>query len=75
MMKRILNKGALYMFIATVAINTNAQTKPRVVNEARPNLSLSFQNDTTERFISVGSLRYRDFNKNGKSDLYEDYRK
>src|SRR3954465_5749912 len=35
----------------------------------------SAQQDTTERFIAVGNLRFRDFNKNGKLDVYEDYRK
>lgn len=27
-----------------------------------------------EKFISVGNLKFRDFNKNGKLDIYEDYR-
>ncbi|QIA09144.1 glycoside hydrolase family 3 N-terminal domain-containing protein [Draconibacterium halophilum] len=39
-------------------------------------LSTAFaQLDTTEKFISVGNLRFRDFNRNGKLDIYEDYRK
>ncbi|MBN1185192.1 MAG: glycoside hydrolase family 3 C-terminal domain-containing protein [Bacteroidales bacterium] len=33
------------------------------------------QQDTTEKFISVGNLRFRDFNRNGKLDIYEDYRR
>src|SRR5438093_3376924 len=35
----------------------------------------SAQQDTSERFISAGNLRFRDFNRNGKLDVYEDYRK
>src|SRR4051812_9172894 len=34
----------------------------------------SAQQDTTERFISVGKVKFRDFNRNGKLDIYEDYR-
>lgn len=35
----------------------------------------SAQQDTAEKFIVIGNLRFRDFNKNGKLDVYEDYRK
>jgi beta-glucosidase len=37
--------------------------------------TISAQQDTTEKFIVVGNLRFRDFNKNGKLDVYEDDRK
>ncbi|WP_116789508.1 glycoside hydrolase family 3 N-terminal domain-containing protein [Flavobacterium psychrotrophum] len=32
-------------------------------------------NDTTERFIISDKIKFRDFNKNGKLDAYEDFRK
>jgi beta-glucosidase len=35
----------------------------------------SAQQDTPEKFVVVGNLRFRDFDKNGKLDVYEDYRK
>src|SRR3982751_6562663 len=35
----------------------------------------SAQQDTTEKFVVTGNLRFRDFNRNGKLDVYEDYRK
>jgi beta-glucosidase len=38
-------------------------------------LSASAQQDTADRFISIGSLRFRDLNRNGKLDVYEDHRK
>jgi beta-glucosidase len=31
--------------------------------------------ETTEKFVIVDKLKFRDFNKNGKLDIYEDYRK
>ncbi|MEO6733837.1 MAG: glycoside hydrolase family 3 N-terminal domain-containing protein [Ferruginibacter sp.] len=74
-MKRIFYKCALFLLLAIVVINTNAQTQHSVVSKLKPNQSLSIQIDTTERFISVGGLRFRDFYKNGKLDVYEDYRK
>jgi beta-glucosidase len=37
--------------------------------------SASAQQEPKESFISIGNLRFRDFNKNGKLDIYEDYRK
>jgi beta-glucosidase len=33
------------------------------------------QNDTTEKFIRVGNVKFLDFNRNGKLDIYEDFRK
>jgi beta-glucosidase len=33
------------------------------------------QSDIKEKFIAVGNLQFRDFNRNGKLDVYEDYRK
>jgi beta-glucosidase len=30
---------------------------------------------STEKFITVGNLQFRDFNRNGKLDVYEDFRK
>lgn len=38
-------------------------------------LSTASAQQDTERFISVGNHRFRDFNHNGKLDVYEDYRK
>ena len=74
-MRRILYKSVLFLLLAIVIINTNAQTKHGLVSKLKPNQSQPIQIDTTERFISVGSLRFRDFNRNGKLDMYEDYRK
>ena len=33
------------------------------------------QISTADKFITVGALQFRDFNRNGKLDTYEDYRK
>jgi beta-glucosidase len=37
--------------------------------------SASAQQESKEKFVVVGNLKFRDFNKNGKLDVYEDYRK
>ena len=74
-MKQIFYQTSLFLLLAILAADTQAQTSPRVVSEATPNPSLTVQHDTAEKFISVGSRRFRDFNKNGRLDVYEDYRK
>lgn len=74
-MTHIFLKIVVFTFVACVAVSTNAKTKHCVVNVVKANQILSAQNDTTEKFISVGNLKFRDFNKNGKLDVYEDYRK
>lgn len=38
-------------------------------------VSAQQQNKTDEKFIYIGNLKFQDFNKNGKLDIYEDYRK
>jgi beta-glucosidase len=37
--------------------------------------SITSLHDAIEKFIHLGNLIFRDFNKNGKLDIYEDYRK
>ena len=75
MVSKILYRSALFLVLTVVSIHVIAQTKQVVVNKAKPVQSLSIQNDTTERLISVDKLTFQDFNKNGKLDVYEDYRK
>jgi len=75
MMNRIFYKSVLLLFIMVWTITAIAQSKQAIANKGKSDQSAISQSDTTERFISVGNLKFRDFNKNGKLDLYEDYRK
>jgi len=57
------------------SLSTNAQEKNKAyTNEAGDYVSTN-PGGTDDKFISVGKLKFRDFNKNGKLDVYEDYRK
>jgi beta-glucosidase len=49
--------------------NYKKATSKKVLTYSKVN-----QRDTLERFISVSNLSFRDFNKNGKLEIYEDYR-
>lgn len=75
MMNRIFYKSVLFLIFTMLIVTTIAQTKQAVANKPKSDQSAISQSDTTERFISVGHLKFRDFNKNGNLELYEDYRK
>lgn len=45
------------------------------VDGRRSHENIASRGDTSGRFIMVDNLRFRDLNKNGKLDVYEDYRK
>lgn len=58
----------------------NSKSSSTSVNPGRAakgisNKSIASQSDTSDRFIIVDNHRFRDLNKNGKLDVYEDYRK
>jgi beta-glucosidase len=65
----------------TLQLNVSAQTgnlpstKKGAVDKTVSNNSIANPRDTADRFISIGALTFRDFNRNGKLDIYEDYRK
>lgn len=60
----------LILFLAFSSLLLNAQEDKILEKSNSYNMV-----DTTERFVSIGNLKFRDFNKNGKLDIYEDYRK
>jgi beta-glucosidase len=74
-MSSIFHKSSILLFLTVAAIHTNAQQAQSVATKTSPTNSNFVHSDTTERFITVGKLKFRDFNKNGRLDAYEDHRK
>jgi Beta-glucosidase-related glycosidases len=68
-MKRIFTIPILIINIFFAGV-TMAQTATKASNMPSTNNVVS-----QEKFVFVGKLKFRDFNKNGKLDIYEDYRK
>ena len=60
--------GAALALLGACALPAHAQTQP---GKAATAVVKSYPG---ERFITVGQLKFRDFNKNGKLEIYEDYR-
>lgn len=54
------------------SLSSNAQEKKMTTTGGK---ILSNKDKITDQFIYVGNLKFRDFNRNGKLDIYEDYRK
>jgi beta-glucosidase len=59
---RRFHSAAVSLLFALSSVSSNAQ-------------SAAGSRDSTEKIIHIGKLAFRDFNKNGKLDVYEDYRK
>jgi beta-glucosidase len=64
-MKR-LNSFIMLLMIGHCSISMLAQYKNST--STKPEV-------TSDKFITIGTLKFRDFNRNGKLDIYEDYRK
>lgn len=58
-----------------LGINANAQVNQSKLKKNTSVNHLINNDELAERFINIGKNKFRDFNKNGKLDIYEDYRK
>ena len=65
-MKKLIN-------IAVIAFSVSAMAQNGILQPSSGGKTTKGSSDET--FLTVEKLRFRDFNKNGKLDIYEDYRK
>lgn len=73
-MKKLLLIIAVFS-IELSSVSISAQEK-KVVSETIASADGQIgPGNSIDLFVSVGNLKFRDFNKNGKLDIYEDYRK
>lgn len=70
-MNHIFHKSVLFLSFAACSALSIAQNNQAGIN----NQTISNQVDTAKNVILVGGLKFLDLNKNGKLDIYEDYRK